>query len=110
MHTDHARQCREHARRYLTECRSSLVEMAITQNWERNLEGLATSYISSFLTNEKRLPTMTELEDYRLPSHHVEYYRRHGRPHLKPVRDPIIAARAASGATAQPRNVTGDAA
>lgn len=82
------------AREYMMHCKSSLIDMAMSQGWGRSLEDVARDVIRRCYDRDSgRLPTREMMMEFRLPRDVVEYYSRHGQSHLNYDVAMIMAAR-----------------
>lgn len=86
------------ARDYMTQCPSSLVDMALRQGWGRSLEDVARDVVRKCYERDGRMPTWQMMQAFRIPQTDVDYYRRYGQSHLDSDTAEIIEARKQSGA------------
>lgn len=86
---------------YLRTNPSTLIDMALAQRWSKSLEDLVRSVIRQCWDRDGAPPTPEMLTRFRLPDEDVDYYRRHGQPHLITERDEIRRARAKIRATSR---------
>ena len=97
---------RDVAKAFIRKGLNRWIEISLREGWSYNLEEHARSIAYSQWVKTSRLPTLSELDEYRVPQDDHKYFKNHGRAHTQVDLRDIIAARQL---LPKARNITGDA-